>query len=112
MAHIFRLKASIPFTHTYYDSTGGIVSPGTAITCWVTYPPSSTIGNFPYCTNMETTTVSLTLSTDTGSYSGSWASTGASPGWCHWHISSSASTLDVAEGAFELRGNPAGMAST
>jgi hypothetical protein len=92
MAYIFRLNSAIPFTHTYYDSSGDALSPST-VTAWVTY---ATTEGFPYRAVRDTTYLSLTQNSTTLSYEGSWSSTGAAPGMVYWHIQASDSTLDVA----------------
>jgi hypothetical protein len=108
MAYIFRRGASIPFTQTYYDSTGGLVTP-TSVRVWVTYGTSD---GFPYCAERETTNFALTNNTTTLEWEGSWSSTAAAPGWVYYHIKAAGTTLDQVDGAFELRGNPANTAST
>jgi hypothetical protein len=60
----------------------------------------------------ETTNFLLTYSTAAEAFTGSWSSTGAHPGWCYYHIKPSESTLDSVDGSFELRGNPANLASS
>ena len=107
MAYIFRKNATIPFSHTFYGATGGAIYPS-SVKCWVTYASSG----FPYCTERETTVFALTQATSTGPFDGSWSSTGASPGMVYWHIRAAETTVDVADGSFELRGNPAASAST
>ena len=109
MAYIFRRGATIPFSQIYYDSTGGTVLP-TSVRCWVTYP--STVGGGAWNLERETTHFLLEYSTAESAYSGTWASTAASPGWVYYHIKPSNTTLDVVDGSFELRGNPANVAST
>ena len=106
MAYIFRRGASIPFTQVYYDTTGGIINPS-SVKVWITYPTSG----FPYRTDRETTVISLTTNS-TGGYEGSWSSTAAFPGWVYYHIRAADTTVDVVDGAFELRGGPANVAST
>ena len=112
MGHIFRCKQSIPFTQTYYDSTGGLVSPS-SVRVWVTYATTnSVVGKFPYEGTRDTTNFTLTQNTTTLAFEGSWSSTATSPGMCYYHIRASDSTLDTVDGQFELRGNPANAAST
>jgi len=113
MAYIFRRGASIPFAQTYYDSTGGIVQPS-SVRCWVTYLSTSVDGDGSEPLEMarETTNFLLTYSTASNAFEGTWASTAAQPGWVYFHIKPADSTLDSVDGSFELRGNPANMASS
>ena len=106
--YIFRLNSQIPFTHTYYDSSGEALSPST-VTAWITY---ATTDGFPYEDTRRTTYFSLTQNSTTLGFEGTWSSTAAAPGMVYWHIKASESTLDVADGQFELRGNPAARASS
>ncbi len=113
MAYIFRRGASIPFQQTYYDSTGGTVSPS-SVRVWVTYMTSSDTqtGRFPFAGERDTTHFALTQDTTTKTWHGSWSSTAAHPGKCFFHIKPAQTTLDVVDGSFELRGNPANVAGT
>ena len=113
MGHIFRCKQSIPFKQTYYDSTGGKVSPS-SVRVWVTYTTSKNgvVGKFPYEGERDSTSFALTQNSTTLDFEGSWSSTASSPGMCYYHIRASESTLDVSDGQFELRGGPANVAST
>jgi hypothetical protein len=113
MPYIFRRGASIPFTQTYYDSTGGVTTP-TSVRVWITYTTTNTtdnVGSFPYRGARKTTSIALTTNS-TGGFTGSWASSMAAPGWVYYHIKPSETTLDVVDGAFDLRGNPANVASS
>ena len=116
MAYIFRRGASVPFTQTYYDSTGGIVTPSSA-TVTIVYPTTD-CGGFPFnereyyavwCNPWKTTTVELT-SNSSGELYGTWASSVSWPGWVYYTITPANSSLDTVDGEFELRGNPANKA--
>jgi hypothetical protein len=108
MAYIFRRGASIPFTQIYYDSTGGVTHP-TSVRVWVTYATTAN-GGFPFCAERETT--NFTLTQNSSKWEGSWSSTAAKAGMVYYHIKPAQTTLDVVDGEFELRGNPANAAST
>ena len=113
MSYIFRRGASIPFAQTYYDTTGGTLQPS-SVRCWVTYPSTAIDGDGtePPGLTRETTNFLLSYSTVSKAFEGTWASTGAHPGWVYFHIKPADSTLDSVDGAFEIRGNPANMASS
>lgn len=111
MAYIFRRGASIPFSQTYYDTTGGTVQPS-SVRCWVTYNSTTNDGSFPFCGTRDTTNFLLTYNSTTKAFEGSWSSTASRPGWVYYHIKPSNSTLDSVDGSFELRGNPANVASS
>lgn len=104
---VFNRRASIPFVHTFYDSTGGITSPSSA-RLTLSYCSSG----FPFRGCRESTYVTLTQNADTLAYEGTWASTGAFPGTVFWSIEADDLTLAVETGQFELRGNPANIAAT
>ena len=116
MAYIFRRGATVPFTQTYYDSTGGIVSPSSA-TVTITYPstdydghPFNDIGGVVGGA-WKTTTVTLTTNSS-GELVGTWPSSVSWPGWVFYTISAANSSLDTVDGEFELRGNPANKSRT
>lgn len=113
MAYIFRRGAAIPFAQTYYDSTGGTVQPS-SVRCWVTYLSTKVCNDGTGVLEMgrETTNFTLTFTTVSNSFEGSWSSTAAYPGMVYYHIKPSDSTLDSVDGSFELRGNPANLASS
>lgn len=107
MRRRFNRGATIPFTHTFYDSTGGITSPSSA-RLTVSYPSSG----WPYRGTMETTFVTLTQSTATLSWSGNLPTTQMWPGPVFYHIQSDDLTLAVEDGQFDLVGNPANVSIT
>lgn len=113
MGRYFNRGASIPFTHTFYDSTGGITSPSSAYLT-VTYPSSG----WPYRGVMETTRVAMTQQSSTYSSPLAWTATWDSlasdawPGPVFWDVRSNDLSLAVETSQFELRGNPANMTIT
>ena len=112
MPYIFRRGQSIPFAQTYYDSTGGTVEPS-SVRCWITYAPvSTTFGSYPAETCRHTTNFSLIYNTSSNAFEGTWASSMAGAGAVYYHIKASDTTLDVVDGKFDLRGNPANRYST
>ena len=119
MAYIFRRGEVVPFTQSYYDSTGGIVTPSSA-TVTITHPTTDCRGHpyvaqthwsAVYCNSWKTTTVSLTTNSS-GELYGTWASSAAWPGWVYYTVKPANSSLGTVDGEFELRGNPANRMST
>ena len=109
---VFNRGATIPFTHTFYDSSGDITSPSSA-QLTLSYPTSG----WPYRGVMESTAVTLVQNTSTHAsaplgWEGSWASQVAWPGTIYWSIRSNDLTLAVEDGEFQLRGNPANLSIT
>ena len=112
MSRIFNRGATIPFVHTFYDTSGEITSPSSA-RLTVTYPSSG----FPFMGVMETTFVTLTQNTSSHAtaplaWEGNWESLKAWPGPIAWTIRSDDLTLAVEDGEFTLRGNAANLTIT
>jgi len=107
MARHFARGQSVVFTHTFYDSSGGVTSPSSA-TLTIAYPTSG----YPYRTTLDTTTLSMNQNTTTLAWTATWSSTGAYPGPCFSHIRASDLTLAVRDDAFELKANPANLSRT
>jgi hypothetical protein len=114
MARIFARGQHIPFTHTFFDSSGDATSP-TSASLILSYPSSG----WPYRGATESTTLSMTQSATTVStasdylaWQTTWASGAAWPGPVHWTIRSNNLSLSVADGEFILRGNPANLTVT
>ena len=109
---IFNRGATIPFVHTFYDSTGRITSP-TSAKLTVQYPSSG----WPYRGVMETTYVTLTQNSSTVAnaplaWVGDLPTYAMWPGPVSWTIRSNDLTLAVEDGQFQLRGNPANLTIT
>lgn len=111
--YIFRRGATVPFKQTYYDSTGGTVEPS-SVRCWVSYLSTALENDGMGVLDMgrKTTNFALTYNSTTATFEGSWSSTDAYPGTVYYHIKPADTTLDVVDGQFELRGNPANLIST
>lgn len=106
MRHFARGQ-TIPFSQTFYDSSGDVTSP-TSVRVTISYPSSG----FPYEGVMETTYVDLTENSTTLVWSGNWSTTAAYPGPVFYSVRSDDLTLNVAEGSFMLRGNSATLSIT
>ena len=104
---IFNRGQTINFNETFYDSTGGIAAP-TSVYVAISYPTSG----FPFRGCMTSTTATLTRSTATGAYTGSWDSRGSWIGTVWYSVHANDVTLAVKDGQFELRGNPANLTVT
>lgn len=114
MARVFARGQHIPFTHTFYDSSGDATSPTSAFLV-LSYPSSG----WPYRGATESTTISMTQNATTVTtaaeylaWQTTWASGAAYPGPVHWTIRASNLSLSVKDGEFTLRGNPANLAVT
>lgn len=108
----FNRGATIPFTHTFYDSTGGITSPSSA-RLTVSFPSSG----WPYRGVMETTYVTLTQNTSTHAsaplaWTGNLPTTQMHAGPVFYMIASDDVTLAVEDGQFDLKANPANVSVT
>ena len=103
----FNRGATIPFTHTFYDSTGGITSPSSA-RLTVSYPSSG----WPYRGVMESTYVELTQNSTTLAWVGNLPTTQMYAGPVFWSIASDDVTLAVETSQFELKSNPANASIT
>ena len=107
---IFNRGADVTIQHTFYDSTGGVITP-TSARLTISYP--STLG-FPLWNDMESTYVSMSQlsSTDVNSplgWQGTWNSISAAPGIVYWNVRSDDFADGVADGSFLVRGNPANV---
>jgi hypothetical protein len=112
MARIFARGQRIPFTHSFYDSSGDLTQPQEA-TLRVNYPTSG----WPHRGFTEGTTITMTVTTTTVTtasdyltFKATWNSVVAYPGPVHWSISASDLSLAVKDGEFTLRGNRANLA--
>lgn len=110
---LFNRGQHIVFKHSFYDSSGNLTSPSSA-NLILSYPSSG----WPYRGFSESTTLSMTQSTvgstdaDYLTWSTTWASGAAHPGPVHWTIRASDLSLSVADGQFDLKGNPANLTVT
>jgi hypothetical protein len=110
---IFNRGQHIVFRHQFYDSSGDLTAPSSA-DLTISYPANG----FPFSAFSETTTLSMALSTvgsthdDYLLWTSTWASGQAFPGPVHWSVRASDLALNVADGEFTLRGNPANLVST
>lgn len=104
---IFNRGQSIAFTHTFYDSSGDVTSPSSA-RLTISYSSSG----WPFRGCRESTYLTLTQSTVTLAYEGTWASINAYPGPVFWTIRADDLSLAVQDGDFILRGNPANLTIT
>jgi hypothetical protein len=114
MARIFARGQHIPFTHTFFDSSGEATSPTSAFLI-LSYPSEG----WPYRNCTMSTTLSMTQSVTTATtaadylaWQTTWASGIAYPGPVHWSIRASDLSLAVTDGEFTLRGNPANLTVT
>lgn len=103
----------IVLRHTFYDSSGDVTSPS-SVALILAFPSSG----WPSRGFVESTTITMVQSTEGSTHadyltwSATWNSGAAYPGPVHWVIRASDLTLSVAEGRFELRGNPANLTVT
>lgn len=110
---VFSRGNHIVFRHTFYDSSGEVTSPTSAILI-VSYPGEG----WPYRGFSESTTLTMVQSTEASThpdyltYSATWASGAAFPGPVHWHIRADDLSLRTADGEITLRGNPANLTVT
>ncbi len=109
---IFQRGDDITIRHTFYDSTGGITSP-TSVQLKISFPSSG----WPLRGCRETTTVTMTqLTSDDANaplgWEGVWNSLNAFPGTIYWTVRSDDLSDGVADGQFQLRGNPANLTVT
>jgi hypothetical protein len=113
VARIFNRGQHIPFRHSFYDTSGDLASP-TSVALTISYPTSG----WPFNTCRETTTLSMTQSTEGSTHAEylTWASTWASgqayPGPVYWSIRSDDLSLSVSDGSLILRGNEANLTIT
>lgn len=114
MARVFARGQHVVFRHSFYDSSGDITSP-TSASLIVSYPTSG--WPFRGC-GPESTAIAMVQSTvaegetDYLTWSATWNSGVAYPGPVHWSIRASDLSLNVADGDFILRGNPANLTVT
>lgn len=110
---IFNRGQRIIFRHQFYDSSGDLTSPS-SVGLSISYPAEG----FPFVGYSETTQLSMVVSTvgsthvDYLVWTSTWASGQAFPGPVHWSVRASDQTLNVADGEFTLRGNPANLTIT
>lgn len=114
MARVFARGQHIPFTHTFYDSSGDLTSPSSAFLVL-----SFATSGWPLRDATTSTTLSMTQSATTVTtasdylaFRTTWNSGAAWPGPVHWSIRASDLSLSVADGEFILRGNPANLTIT
>jgi hypothetical protein len=105
----FQRGDDVTIRHTFYDSSGDPTSPSSA-QMKVNYPSSG----WPFRGCRETTHVTMTQLTSTDEvaplgWEGTWNSLGAWPGTVYWMVRSDDLSDGVADGQFELRGNPANL---
>ena len=108
----FERGDDITIRHTFYDSTGGIVSPS-SVRMTITFPSTS----FPRTGCFETTYVTMTQLTSSDvnaplGWEGTWNSLPSYPGYVYWFLRSDDLADGVSDGQFEIRGNPANMTVT
>lgn len=110
MARIFSRGQHIPFRHSFYDSSGDLTSPSTARLV-ISHPTSG----WPFSGVVGTTTILMVQSTEASTHAdyltwaATWDSGQAYPGPVHWTIRASDLSLNVKDGEFTLRGNPANL---
>jgi hypothetical protein len=114
MARVFARGQHIPFQHSFYDSSGDLTQP-TSASLILSYPSSG----WPYRGLMESTTITMTVTTTTVStasdyltFTATWASGAAYPGPVYWTIRADDLSLSVKDGEFQLRGNSANLTVT
>lgn len=104
MARIFYRGETIPFEHTFFDSSGNVTAP-TSAGVVVSYPTSASC----YTGERETTTVTLIKNTTTQVWSGVLPTSQMYYGTVYWSIKSDDLTLAVSDGQFDLRANFANL---
>ena len=110
---VFSRGQHVVLRHTFYDSSGDITSP-TSVRLILSYPSSG----WPYRGFNESTTITMVQSTEGSTHadyltwSATWPSAASFPGPVHWSIRANDLSLKVADGQFELRGNPANLTVT
>lgn len=114
MARIFYRGQHIPFTHSFYDSSGDLTQPAAA-TLTLAFPSQG----WPYRNVTDSTTIAMTMTATTVTtaadyltFTATWNSAAAYPGPVSWSISASDLSLAVKDGEFTLRGNAANLLNT
>jgi len=114
MARVFARGQRIPFTHSFYDSSGDLTQPQEAL-LRIDYPTSG----WPFRGLTDSTTITMTVTTTTVTtacdyltFKATWNSAVAYPGPVHWSITATDLSVSVKDGDFTLRGNRANLVAT